>query len=210
MKTLFTFSIITLMLITGTAIAEKKLTQKGAATTKNFEYSGFLDNYDGFKVQNEETGAEVWVKPPNQDLSFLKDYDSIILIPIEVWLHSAADYQGVNPEELKKLTDYFTAKLKENLGKRFKLVNEPGPSVMDLRIALAGVNIDKAKIKTHFNVHAAVEMEVRDSQSGERLVAAIDKRSNAKIKVGEGGEAYKGALDYWSKIISNRLSTHAN
>ncbi len=33
MRTLFTFSIITLMLITGTAIAEKKLTQKGAATT---------------------------------------------------------------------------------------------------------------------------------------------------------------------------------
>ena len=206
MKKIITFSILILMIISGAAVAEKKVTQKAAAPTKSFEHSGFLGNYDGFKVINEKTGAEVWIKPPHQDLSLLKEYDSIIITPIEVWLHSAADYQGVNPADLKKITDYFTKALEERLGKNFKLVNEPGPNVMDLRIAVTGVNMERAKIKTHFKAHAAVEMEVRDSQSGDRLVAAIDKRSSFKLKEGEGSESYERALNYWAKIINTRLN----
>lgn len=195
----------------GYVIAEKKVTQTGATTSKQFEYSGFLSaykgGYDDFKVINETTGAKVWIKPPYQDLSILKDYRKIMLSSVEVWLHSESDYKGADPDLFKEMTDYFENSLKETLSDKFELVDARGTGVMNLRIAITGVNMTRAITKTHFTAQASVEMEVLDSDSGKRLVAAIDRHSKWKRKQGEGAEPYKKILDHWSQVISNRLSS---
>ena len=195
----------------GYVIAEKKVTQTGATTSKQFEFSGFLSGYKGgyddFKVINETTGARVWIRPPHQDLSILKDYRKIMLSSVEVWLHSASDYKGADPDLFKAMTDHLEASLKENLSKNFELVDARGTGVMNLRIAITGVNMARAKTKTHFTAQASVEMEVLDSDSGQRLVAAIDRHSQWKLKEGDGAEPYEKILDYWSRIISNRLAS---
>ena len=211
MKKIITYSTIFLvaLFISGAAMAEKKpVTQ--ATMDKNLQHSGFLSNYDDFKVLNPETNAEVWIAKPFQDLTILKDYRAIILSPVEVWLHSAADYKGVNPDDLKKITDYFESALKERLSKRFELVEKAGPDVMQLRIAITGLETHRAKTKTHIKSRAVVEMEVLDSESRNRLVAAIDQHSSSKLKEGEGAEPYEKILDFWAKRVSNRLNTARN
>ena len=232
MKTIITFSILIAIILGGVAVAEKKPTPQAPTRDKMLEYSGFLGNYDDFKIINPETNAEVWIKPPHQDLSLLKEYKAIVFSPIEIWMHSASDYQGIDPNELKLITDYFLEKLQQNLGKNFEIVEEPGPNVMHLRIAITGVQKVKPQREVydfipvkfiwdagnavyrkttgkHLDAYqASLEMEIRDSQSGQRLVAAIDKHS-AEATTEEGEDTWaplEKALDYWANIISDRLA----
>jgi hypothetical protein len=104
---------------------------------------------------------------------------------------------------------------------------------MNLRIAITGVQKTRPKrevydlipVKLAWNVgsaayrkvagkhldayQATVEMEIRDTQSGDRLVAAMDKHSVNKTTTEKGDDTWaplQEVLDYWSDIISDRLA----
>ena len=231
MKKIITFSVLMLMVFSGNVLTKEPEPQ-APTRDEQLQYSGFLDNYDDFKIINPETNAEVWIKPPHQDLSLLKDYEAIVFSPIEIWMHSASDYQGIDPNELKLITDYFLEQLQTKLGKNFEIVENSGPDVMNLRIAITGVKKSKPKrevydlipIKLAWNLGSAayrgvagkhldaysatVEMEIRDTQSGERLVAAIDRHSVNRTteKDEDTWEPLQKVLDYWANIISDRLA----
>ena len=194
--------------------------------------SGFLGSYDDFKVINPQTNAKVWIKKPHQDLSILKGYKAIVFSPIEVWMDPESGYQGVDPNELKLITDYFLEKLQDGLGKNYEIVEEDGPNVLNIRIAITGVQktrptrevYDFIPVKLvwdagsavyrkvagkHLDAYqASVEMEIRDTQSGDRLVAAIDRHSVKKTtdKEEDTWTPLQKVLDYWAKIISDRLA----
>ena len=198
-------------------------------------HSGFLGNYDDFKVMNPQTEARVWLKPPYEDLSLLKDYKAIVFSPIEVWMDPESSYKGVDPNELKLITDYFLQSLEKNLSPTFSIVEESGPGVMNIRIAITGISKSKPDYKKVYNLipvkliwnlsnaayrkatsqtidvyEAQVELEVRDSESGDRLVAAIDKHQvKDQRKKDEDTDSWKPVeeiLDYWSEILAARLS----
>lgn len=194
--------------------------------------SGFLGNYDDFKVMNPETNAKVWIKKPHEDLSLLKGYKAIVFSPIEVWMDPESGYKGVDPNELKLITDYFLERLQNGLGKNFEIVEEDGPNVLNLRIAITGVQKTRPKrevydlipVKLAWNAgsavyrkvagknldayQATVEMEIRDTKTGDRLVAAIDSHSVNKTTDEEEDTwaPLQEVIDYWAKIISDRLA----
>lgn len=237
MKNKFIVAFLILFTAELTAIAyadshgEKPMAE-APAVDKIIKPSGFLGNYDDFKVINPETNAKVWIKKPHKDLSLLQDYKAIVFSPIEVWMDPESGYQGVDPNELKLITDYFLQQLQEKLGKNFEIVEKDGPNVMNLRIAITGVQKTRPKrevydlipVKLAWNVgsaayrkvagkhldayQATVEMEIRDTQSGDRLIAAMDKHSvNKTTEKGEDTWApLQTVLDYWSDIISDRLA----
>ena len=74
-------------------LAEKPGTQH-LDKEETHQPSGFLDNYNNFKVLNPKTKAQVWIKPPHQDLTLLNKYNSVLLSPIEIWM-SSSTYQGI-------------------------------------------------------------------------------------------------------------------
>ncbi len=234
-KVIVAFLILFATALTTIAYADshaKKPMTEAPAVDKIIKPSGFLGNYDDFKVINPETNAKVWIKKPHQDFSLLKDYKAIVFSPIEVWMDPESGYQGVDPNELKLITDYFLGQLQEKLGKNFEIVEKDGPNVMNLRIAITGVQKTRPKrevydlipVKLAWNVgsaayrkvagkhldayQATVEMEIRDTQSGDRLVAAMDKHSvNKTTEKGDDTWApLQEVLDYWSDIISDRLA----
>jgi len=237
MKTKFIVAFLILFATAFTSIAHadshgKKPMAEAPAEDKIIKPSGFLGNYDDFKVINPETNAKVWIKKPHKDLSLLKGYKAIVFSPIEVWMDPESGYKGVDPNELKLITDYFLQQLQEKLGKNFEIVEKDGPNVMNLRIAITGVQKTRPKrevydlipVKLVWNVgnaayrkvagkhldayQATVEMEIRDTQSGDRLVAAMDKHSvNKTTEKGEDTWApLQKVLDYWATIISDRLA----
>lgn len=237
MKTKFIVAFLILFATAFTSIAHadshgKKPMAEAPAEDKIIKPSGFLGNYDDFKVINPETNAKVWIKKPHEDLSLLKGYNAIVFSPIEVWMDPESGYKGVDPNELKLITDYFLQQLQEKLGKNFEIVEKDGPNVMNLRIAITGVQKTRPKrevydlipVKLVWNVgnaayrkvagkhldayQATVEMEIRDTQSGDRLVAAMDKHSvNKTTEKGEDTWApLQKVLDYWATIISDRLA----
>ena len=229
--------LILILLNAGIAVADshgKKPVQKGQIPQQQLEYSGFLGDYKDFKVVNPQTRAELWIRPPHEDLSFLKDYHSIVFSPIEIWMDPNTQYRGIDPNELKQITDYFLIQLQEELGKDYKIVEEDGPGVMNIRIALTGLSKDKPDYKKAYNLvpvkavvelgsaayrklagkqidiyQATAEFEIRDTEKNIRLVAAVDRQAT-KATVEKGSETswnnLQAAIDSWVRIIKARLT----
>lgn len=55
---------------------------------------------------------------------------------IKIWFKDDSDYQGIDPDELKVLTDYFYKAITKAVGDAYPMVQEPGPDVLRLRIAV--------------------------------------------------------------------------
>ncbi len=231
MKTITTFSIIVLIsfVFGAIAIAEKP---------EEHRYSGFLGNYKNFKVINPKTNAEVWIKPPHQDFKFLKKYNSVVLSPIEIWMDPSS-YRGIDPNELKLITDYFFKSLLMTLDTDYSIVEKSGPNVMNIRIAITGVQKKKPNNLKVINLlpvklaweagnaayrrvagkqldiySASLELEILDSESGERLAAAVDTHDSSKTTTEKGEDTWaplQEVLDFWVQIIHARLvEAHAS
>jgi len=154
-------------------------------------------------------------------------YTKIQLMPVEFW---AAPDSKVSPSDQQMLTSYFYNSLKTELSKNFTLVDQPGPGVLTLRIALMdattatpglrsiSVIVPQARLLNGvqslatgsyaFVGSAEAEMKATDSVTGDVLGEAVDQRSGGMgIKSAasfQWGDA-ENAMDYWSKKISDRL-----
>jgi len=167
--------------------------------------------------------ALVWINPNAQWSSYTK----IQLMPVEFW--AAADSK-VSTADQQVLTEYFYNALQTNLSKSFTLVDQPGPGVMTLRVALmdattavpglrtVSVIVPQARVLNMaqslatdsyaFVGSAEAEMKATDSVSGEVLAEAVDQRAGGMgIKSAasfQWGDA-QNAMDYWAQRIPNRF-----
>ena len=154
-------------------------------------------------------------------------YDKIMLEPVEFW--DAAD-STVSPADQHMLTAYAYNKLKEDLQKDFTLVDQGGPGVMVLQVALVNasasipvlrsvsvvipqarvVNIAQSLATGSYAFVGSAEAMVKasDAVSGQLLLAAIDKRAGgvalSSAAQWQWGDA-KNAMDYWAQKIDSRL-----
>lgn len=154
-------------------------------------------------------------------------------MPTEIWLAPKdAAYQGINPDELKNITDYFHLVLHEHLDKKYPFVKIAGPETMTLRIAITNIKRKKPHMKWYnfipialvaeggtalvrevtgktLNVYqASLELEALDSLTGERLVAAVDTHESHKIKQSKEEDKWRGiteVLDFWAATIRDRI-----
>jgi hypothetical protein len=160
---------------------------------------------------------------PNADFSA---YDKVILERAKVWYSEGAPRPQGSIMELSRLADLFTTEVDLKLREDYEMAYEPGPGVMRIRLALTEaqesvVVIDLAPgaiphspliaagpgLATgtqDFVGKAGVEGEITDAQTGEVLVAAVDRR--------EGGKSARSLLYSWSdmedsfKFWANRLA----
>ncbi len=186
--------------------------------------TGFFGSDASKLAKGPEGGAALAYVNPNAQWS---KYTKIQLLPVEFW--AAADSK-VSQSDQQMLTAYMYNKLKEDLGKSFTLVDQPGPDVLTLRTALMdattatpglrsiSVIVPQARVLNGlqslatgsyaFVGSAEGEMEAKDSTTGELLAGAVDQRA--------GGMGLKGAasfqwgdaentMDYWAQRIANRL-----
>jgi len=186
--------------------------------------TGFLGPDASKLAPGPEGGAAlVWMNPNAQWSSYTK----IQLMPVEFW--AAADSK-VSPADQATLTEYFYNALQTNLSKSFTLVDQPGPGVMTLRVALMdattavpglrtiSVIVPQARVLNlaqsmatdsyAFVGSAEAEMKITDSVTGELLGEAVDQRAGGMgLKSAasfQWGDA-QNAMDYWAQKIPNRL-----
>ncbi len=180
---------------------------------------------DASKLQpGPEGGAALAYIDPNAQWS---KYTKIQLMPVEFW--AAADTK-VSESDQQMLTSYMYNKLQEDLSKNFTIVNQPGPDVLTLRVALMdattavpglrsiSVIVPQARVLNGiqslatgsyaFAGSAEAEMKATDSVTGELLAGAVDQRA--------GGLGLKSAasfqwgdteniMDYWAQKITSRF-----
>jgi hypothetical protein len=157
------------------------------------------------------------------------NYSKVMIEPVTFW---GGDSTSVSAADQQMLVNYFSQRLKEQLRKKFDIVEQTGPGVMKLTVAMTDAeaatpglrSISMIVPQAHMLANlkymatgtfpfvggAQGEAKVTDSVSGELLGAVADKRigggSAATGFQWQWGDA-ENAIDKWCEMHSERLSS---
>jgi len=208
-----------------TLVAVLTLSGPLAADTANptfgdYETKGFLSDYSNIEPADGDGDAYLY-RNPDMDRS---RYKKVMVDRIKMFLSEKADYKGIDPTALKELADYFHEAIVKALGDAYPVVEEAGPDVVRLRIAVtdiiptkpeasvvslvvpflwlgeAGAGVAEGEAgSTPFVGEASVEMEALDSVSNEQIGAHIERHFGKKYHWTKGvGTAVKDYLKAYS------------
>jgi hypothetical protein len=110
-------------------------TATDAPTFGDYQAKGFLSDYSKIPSTPSEDGAYKY-RDPNVDAS---KYNRLLVDRIKVWFKDDAEYKGIDPDELKMLTDYFYSAIEKAMGDDYPMVKEAGPDVLRVRIAVTDI-----------------------------------------------------------------------
>jgi hypothetical protein len=191
------------------------------------EFSGFLQDYSKFKP-NEKLGGEALSYVNPDKMKSLHRYVAIIVDPVQVYVSTAADPSLIPDSGRGAVAKYFEHALVEAVSDAFPVVESPGPLVLRLRAAIVGIDLggkvaplnDPAMVTKPLEraivlEKVSVEMELVDSETGERIAAAIDKANlGAGAEVGSENfsriERYneaRMALNQWAERVREFLDS---
>ena len=205
------------------ALAACSVTEQAKPDT--VQQTGFLKNASQLRPGTKDQALLVYINPDAR----WSQYTKVMIEPVTFWGDASSN---VSVQDQQQLCSYYYNKLNEDLSQKFQIVDRAGPGVMILRVALTdhtaatpvlrsvSVVIPQARLLNSvanlatgsyaFVGSAQSEGEVVDSQTGERLAAAIDKRSGGlsikNANVWQWGDA-ENAMDYWAQRTADRLST---
>lgn len=214
---------LTLLLVAGMV-----LFTFGCKTTKqgrSVETSGFLKDYSQL-TKNDNVEALLSYKNPKADFS---KYDKMIIDTVSIVAVEDSSLSKMDKDDAETLANYFKMAIEEEIAKDFQIVTEPGPGTLRLRAAiteadgsivvadavtslipatrLIGTGIQLAANTAVVVGETQVEVELLDSQTDERLMAAVDERSGTKVLRGSlktWGDAHS-AYRLWAKRIRVKL-----
>jgi len=182
-------------------------------------FSGFFGNpsiYDQLQPGPKDGAKLRWLKPgvdPNKYQKFM--VDSVIF-----FLADNADYKGIDPQEMKELSDAFNKEIAAALKNKYPIVAEPGPDVARLSIAITNIRPSKPGVSAVTSVipvglgislikkgatggwsgsgQTCMEIMVLDSATNEIIILAMDQRkAEFEDRFTKWGSAYD-AFKFWS------------
>jgi hypothetical protein len=161
---------------------------------------GFLLDYEGFEPAASGSGALVWRRT---DFS-IGDYDKVLLEPVQLFCGSNSSFEGIDPLELKRVARSFEDAVQRSLEDRYRFVDTMGPRVMRLRLAITDIEVARRPLRDAMHTissgvgfhlsDVAMEGEILDSRSDERMAAFVDRRVSRQAE----GET---AFDFWAERL---------
>jgi len=203
------------------------ITLTGCASTYQAEpkQSGFLGDYSLLK-RGEEGEASLVYRKYDNDYDKWRSYTEILLEPVQIW---KGEKTPLNQEDAEYLAKIVWSRLDEELRKDYKMTSGQGVGVLRIQTAVteAGTSMPVLDLITtlypgtrlisegkrwasgteSFVGAASVEIKITDSQSGELLGAAVDRRGGGKY-VTKGFHRWtdvEEAFTYWAKQLRWRL-----
>ena len=158
-----------------------------------------------------------------------KKYHGVVLEPVQFW---AGEDSKVAPDAQQMLATYIYNSLDANLAKvGVNIVDLPGPGIMRAQIALTDVTTATPILRTvsvivpqarvinqaqqlvtgsyGFSGSAEVALKVTDSQTGQLLAAAVDRRGGGgsieQAAQWQWGDV-QAAIDVWSQRFAERMA----
>jgi hypothetical protein len=98
--------------------------------------SGFLNDYSRLHEDKYEDRSLQWYEKDNFNW---QQYKKLMIDPVVVYFHPQAKYRQIDPEAVKKLTDYFREIIEEELADDYPIVTTPGPDVLRVRAAITEI-----------------------------------------------------------------------
>jgi len=185
------FRIIIVLILTAQCMACS--TTKQARTV---DKSGFLGNYSNLRKGIGDEPLLLYDNPKAD----CKKYDAVLIDTVTLWAKDdKSSLKELTPEEHYKLRAAAEKAVRETLERaEYKIVTEPGPSVMKVRAAITeaeksnvlmedvtimapyvtgpAMALSEGRGQALFTGALAFEIDVIDSMTGERLTASVDKR----------------------------------
>jgi hypothetical protein len=193
--------------------------------TRSVEPSGFLKNVSQLEEGGDDEALLVYFNP-SADWA---RYDKIILEPVTVWRNENFDPDEISKEDLQRLVDALYIAVKDQLAKDYQIVDRSGPGVLRMRVAITEADDSVVVMDTITNIlpigiginlvtkgitgtsafvgEVAIEAEILDSLTNERLAALIDERAGTKSyqdKFKDWGDVNK-AFIYWAERTRKKL-----
>ncbi len=186
---------------------------------------GLIGKYCGMLTPGSDKQLALRYVNPSAQWS---QYNKVLIAPVTYW---GGEDAKIPSSDQQTLVDYFQQTLKEQLGKKFQVVDEPGAGVMTLTVALTDAesatpglrSISMIVPQAHmisnikylatgtfpFVGGAQVEGKVTDSVSGQVLAAFVDKRlGGGNFTTGfqwKWGDV-ENAMKFWGETAANKLS----
>ena len=180
-----------------------------ATVVATVKTSPFLAGYTGARAlrpnPNNE-GSFIWVKPGLD----LRTYDQLLIDEVQIVPGPGSDVGSLAPELKKRATDTFHRIMVETIEPYYDLAEGPGENVLRVRLALtdlvpAGETLDGKPAASAGA--AALEGELVDGLTGERLLAFVDRveGSTRGEAVEEKWRPAEGALREWADALLDFL-----
>lgn len=194
-----------------------------AWATTNLATSGFFDGPVKFQQDPDRSSALRYISADLRP----GVYHKAIFNPVEIWYAPDSPYKGINPDQLKSITDHFHNAMVKAAHASKLLVEEPGPGVVLVRAAITNVKATRPKPKWYnynpigaigygikrIGYHdiilsdAVMELEMLDSQTGERLAALVDTGVgiNSKDQSKRNWEDVEKTLEFYANRFHQRI-----
>ena len=192
--------------------------------TRKVETYGLLSNYSQLEGGKKDEAQLIYINPQAD----FNSYTRILMDPVKFYSDEKSKLEG---EDKKRIVDYLHATILEQLKYDYTFVNKPSEGTMRLRVAITEARGSKVvmdtissiipigvalglvkKVATGTNLSvgkASIELEIQDSQTGERLAAAVDERAGrkytGKFDKFDKYHTVEDAFDYWAKKLKKRL-----
>jgi hypothetical protein len=182
--------------------------------------SGFLDDYAMLVPGTGEQPTFVYRNPDAR----WADYDRVLFEPVAIWRSGASSLADVPQEDLERIAWTLQRSVAARLAQRFTLVDQAGPGVLRVRLALTDARQDDAVLDVftwavppqaepkggealgaatqRFVDAAAIEGEVSDATSGTVLAAGVDRRRYRPLTT---WGALDAAAQRWAAWFAERL-----
>ena len=178
---------------------------------REVQTSGFLGSDYGLLREGQDTEALLVYRNPNANWSA---YDRIKLDPVTVWVGEESTFEDFSAADQKTLADTFYTAIYQELSQDYAMVDEPGPGVLQVQVALTEAQASNPTMDTISSIvpqalllsqakglvtgrpgfvgEASAEARIADGASGELLAAAVDRRV--------GGKSLGGSTDSWNDV----------
>ena len=196
---------------------------------RDVETSGFLGADYALLREGEDDEALLVYRNPGADWA---SYDKVKLDPVTIWAADESAFDDFSAEDQQALADTFYTLIYQELSQDYAMVDELGPGVMQIQVALTEGEASNPTLDTISTVvpmglalsqtvglatgeptfvgNASGEARILDGASGELLAAGVDKRVGGKSIGGEPTDSWgdvRQAMDYWAKQFRYRLCT---
>lgn len=193
----------------------------GLAWAGDVKQSGFISGTPQYEPDKDNPGAMIFQKP-GADLA---SYRKVLIDPIEIWVAPDSEYQGLDADESKKITDALRQALLNELEPDYQVVDEPGAGVLGLRLAITNVHLrtkkrgllgytpigfvvtsaaNMAGLRTELD-QAIIEAELLDGSSNEQLGALIDPFETGEKAEKTTWEEVSKRVEFYAKRFRARL-----
>jgi hypothetical protein len=195
-------------------------TDKSTPAPQASKQSGFLSNYDLLKPVEGNESAKSWRLP---EVNW-KQYNKVLIERIKIFIKEDSKNKGIDPTDLKMLTDYFYGALVKEVKPTAEIVDKGGPDVIGIRIAVVDLvptaymrSVAGSLIPYGFVAEAAsgpasgrpagstpylgecsIEVQIFDSSTGQVLAEFTETKIGKKYDAESAKKWVNGYMDSFS------------